>query len=71
MRDLIAYESEELASFVRPQAPEVWLFLNTAYERAQFKFRFIFSPYLYKTALSKSEILKITSEIARPVKEKK
>ena len=32
-------------------------------------FDLFFHHILYKTALSKSEILKITSEIARPVKE--
>ena len=34
-------------------------------------FNLFFRYVLYKAALSKSEILKITSEIARPVKEKK
>lgn len=33
-------------------------------------FDLFFRHILYKTALTKSEILKITSEIARPVKEK-
>lgn len=59
-----------VGEFCSPQGPR--LFLNTAYERAQFKLRFIFSSYFVKKMqIYKSEILKITIEIARPLKEKR